>query len=823
MSELSRRELLQLLGVSVSGIALGGCDSHWVIPDQRVEEALRGPGIETFKNSVCQLCPAGCGIRVRLVDGIPVHIDGNPVHPINRGGICPQGAAGLDILYHPDRVQQPLVRIGERGQSQWKAVNWDEAIDRVAQRLRDLRANGTPEQLGLMVSEKRGLMYELFARFMESFGSRNIIALDENQNDSLPFELLFGWSGIPEYDLENAQFVLSFGANFLEDGASPVHAIWAYNKMRGGDGRGRGRLVLIDSRHSLTAANADRFVLIKPGTHGAVALGIAYVLIKERHYDSDFVNEYADHFGTWVDEQGIERTGFREHVLSKYYPEKVASISGVPAKTIVEIAREFGRTQPSLAIVGQLGSAGSNGLLNTLAALSLNFLVGNIEKKGGLRMQRDTPFGHLQPVTLDEVATNGRGKPPLDEDTFSLFPLRNDPVFNACQNLLSGDQHQLDTLLIYGTNPAFDHPYAQRIRQVFDKIPFIVSFATILDESSEYADLVLPEHAYLERWMDSGSGPGIAFANASVSQPVVDPLYQTRHAGDVLIGLASKVLRNVVPAFPYRDFLGVLKNRFQGVFTSGEGTVISGSFEESWLQFLKERGWQNLVYESFDDFWNLLVELGGWWDPLSEELPPSLAIKTENGKVSLFVNRLVDVVDNVRGQAEVPSSTNAILSRWGISDQGDGAFFPHYEQPSVLEPQPEYPYVLLVFNVLSNRRGSGSFSPLLQEMFGYYRRLCWSSWVELNPETAHAHHLRVGDLVRVQSEQGSVSAPVVFNEILEPQCVAVPFGLGHTSCGRFAKGIGINPYDILAVHSDHLFGKPATLATRVSIQREQGG
>jgi molybdopterin-containing oxidoreductase family iron-sulfur binding subunit len=112
---------------------------------------------------------------------------------------------------------------------------------------------------------------------------------------------------------------------------------------------------------------------------------------------------------------------------------------------------------------------------------------------------------------------------------------------------------------------------------------------------------------------------------------------------------------------------------------------------------------------------------------------------------------------------------------------------------------------------------------MLQEMFGYYRRLCWSTWVELNPETAHAAHLQEGDLVRVQSERGSLRAPVVLNEALEPQCVAMPFGLGHTSYGRFAKGIGVNPYEILAVQSDHLFGRPATMATRVNIQKVQKG
>jgi anaerobic selenocysteine-containing dehydrogenase len=291
----------------------------------------------------------------------------------------------------------------------------------------------------------------------------------------------------------------------------------------------------------------------------------------------------------------------------------------------------------------------------------------------------------------------------------------------------------------------------------------------------------------------------------------------------VLAELASQVFRTAAPLFPHREFVELLKSRFQGVFASGEGTVISGSFKESWLQFLKERGWQNLVYESFDDFWKLLVDQGGWWDPLSEELPPQLVINTKNGKIPLFARRLSDRLNSVRGQADSPGSTSAILSRWDISDTSDGAFFPHHEQPDFLGAPADYPYILLVFNVLSNRHGSGSFSPMLQEMFGYFRRLCWTSWVELNPETAHAHHLRVGDRVRVRSEKGSLTAPVVFNEALEPHCIAVPFGLGHTSYGRYAKGIGVNPYEILGLRSDHLFGKPATLATRVAIHKEQAG
>lgn len=822
MPEIGRRKFLGLLGLSATGAALGGCDAPWWIPQPTLEDALRGPGIESFKNSVCQLCPAGCGIRVRLIDGIPVHIDGNPLHPINRGGICPHGAAGLDFLYHPDRIQQPLARVGPRGGSQWKPISWDKALDRVAGRLRSLRARRAPQQVGFFVHEKRGLMFEIISRFMESLGSRNVIVLDEHQHDALPFELLFGWSGVPQYDLEHAKFVLSFGANFLEDGASPVHGIQAYSKMRAGDSGERGRLAFIDSRHSLTAASADEFLAIKPGTHGAVALGIAYVLIKERYYDPLFVKQYVDHFESWTDEQGASHLGFKEHVLSSYYPERVAQISGLPARRIVELAREFGRSGRSLAMIGQLGEAGANGLLNSLAVLSLNVLVGAVEKKGGLRMQRSVPYEHLPPLELDEVARRGLGKPALCEDGSHRFPLEADPVFAFCENVLSGDLYPLDTLFIYGTNPAFDHPYARRIRQALDKIPMIVSFAGILDESSEYADLVLPDHAYLERWTDSGSTPGIAIAHASVGHPVLDPLYDTRHSGDVLIDLAGRVGGSVAEAFPSGGFLAVLKTRYHGVFTSGEGAVISGSFEESWLQFLKQRGWQNLVYESFEDFWEVLVERGGWWDPVQEEIPPEHAIRTDSGKIPFYLQRLAVKLESLVGSVEAPGSARDILRRWGINQENGATFLPHYEKACFDEPESHYPYCLLIFNLLSNRRGSGSVSPLLQEMFGYYQRVYWNSWVELNPETAHRHHLRQGDQVRVTSKNGSISAPVVINEALEPHSVAIPFGLGHTSCGRYAKGVGVNPYEITNQTTDNLFGRPATMATRVKIEKHKG-
>jgi anaerobic selenocysteine-containing dehydrogenase len=805
MTEFNRRDFLKIVGAASAGAALANVDAIWAVPDELVEEALRGPGIETFKKTVCQLCPAGCGINVRLIDGIPVHIDGSTIHPVNRGGICPHGAAGLDFLYNPDRIRQPMLRMGPVGNPQWKPISWDEAISKIATRLQSLRSRGAPEESAFFVRDERGLMHEMITRFMQSFGSRNVLAFGDEQYDVLPYQQLFGWKAVPGYDVENAQYLLAFGADFLEDGVSPVNGIHAYSQMRDREKGGRGRLVYADSRHSITAANSDRFLPINAGTHGALALGIAYVLIKERYCDETFVNSYVTGFESWTDADGTTHKGFKDLVLENYYPERVASITGVPARAVVEVARDFGRTRPAVAMTGSHGSGGTNGLINAHAVLSLNILIGNIEKPGGVRMSRETPFRELRPAPTDEVARRGLEKEKISDASGGDNRLSNDAALTFCDNVLSGRPYPVDTLFVYGVNPAFDHPYAKRIRQALERIPFVVSFASFNDETSQFADLILPQHTYLEGWMDSGATPSIAFAHAAVSQPVVEPFYDTRHTGDVLIQITQSLGDGVNRAFEHSDFLSTLQYRMHGVYASGEGTVVSGSFEESWVQFLKKRGWQNLVYESFDDFWKVLVEQGGWWDPITEALPPQQWLRTETGKIPLATHR------SAGGRRSGDRSTAGLTDNTGL--------LPLFESPRYSGDENKFPYHLLTFGALSNRNGSGSYSPLLQEMFGYYRRLYWDSWVELNPHTARHHHIDEGEWVTITSDIGSITTRAMFNEAMEPSAVAIPFGMGHTSGGRYAEGVGVNPYEILAEVTDPHWGKPARAATRVKIEK----
>lgn len=808
--------------MAAAGSTLGTPETIWSVPEDLVEEALRGPGLETFKHSVCRLCPAGCGIRVRLVDGVPVHIDGNPMHPVNQGGICPHGAAGLDFLYNPDRVRQPLLRDGPKASGRWKEIDWNEALSRVAERLGAMRENQTPERLAFLVRDKRGLMTEFISHFMRAFGSDNLVATREGRVESLPFQLLYGWKQVPGYDIANTRFLLSFGANFLEDGASPVHTAVAYGKMRSTTGgKERGRMVSVDCRHSLTSASADEFIPIKPGTHGAFALGVAYVMIKERYYDPSFVAAHVQGFEPWTDAEGTAHKGFQEVVLESYYPERVARITGAPARKIVELAREFGRRRPALALAGQLGTDSTNGLWNALAVQTLNVLVGNVEKTGGLRLPRELPYGPFHSPRPDALPETGEGKRALSRSGSRHSPFQGDDFLAFCDAVLDGKPYPIDTLFVYGTNPAFDHPHARKVRRVLDKIPFIVSFAGIPDETSEYADIILPDHSYLEGWMDSDSAPGTFFPNASVSQPVVDPFYDTRHSGDVLIELSKLLGGQVAESIPYAGFRTALQERYQAVYRSGEGAVISGTFEESWIRFLKERGWHGLVYESFKDFWKILIERGGWWAPVSESLRGEAAILTADGKISLTCVSRAARTSAGEGESGAHETVEEVLRRSGVREKGDTALVPHYEEPVFAGNKSEYPYVLVTFGVLSNRDGSGSCSPLLQEMFGYYRGVHWDSWVELNPHTAEEHGIREGEWTELTSPEGALKVRAVYNELLEPHTVAVPFGLGHTSGGRYASNIGVNPYEILSEQIDPLWGRPAVAATRVHIRKSK--
>ncbi|MBI4542505.1 MAG: molybdopterin-dependent oxidoreductase, partial [Gemmatimonadetes bacterium] len=296
---IDRRRFLATVGGGLAGLSVAeACDVRW--STDQPAPAGWAPGIEERRNSSCLVCPARCGIRGRIVDGRLVRIDGNPLHPLSRGGLCPRGPAAVQTLYHPERLRSPLVRVGPRGSGAWRAVSPRGAVALLARRLEGLRAADRPEALAVLAGYCAGSMDEVWRQFLRAFGSPNYVADAYDDGTDAVMAAVHGVGRRPSYDLEHADLVISFGAPLFEAWWSPLQAYVAFG--RPGDGRrSHPRFVQVDTRFSRTASRTHEWVGVRPRTHAILALGIAYVLIKEERVNAEFLAGHVAGYEDWTD------------------------------------------------------------------------------------------------------------------------------------------------------------------------------------------------------------------------------------------------------------------------------------------------------------------------------------------------------------------------------------------------------------------------------------------------------------------------------------------------------------------------------------------
>jgi len=789
-------------------------------------------GIEGWVASVCQQCPGGCGILVRTItaneDGKKraVKIEGNPFHPVSRGNLCPKGVAGLQALYDPDRLRGPLKRSGPRGSGRWEPIGWDEALATAAERLRDLRARGEAHSLVAIAGNVRGLMPALLERFLEAYGSPNYVTTAHGCETSR--QLMRLTQGLDEpiaYDLERTSYVLTFGAGLLEAGNSPVRQARAFANLRQGTPGRRARIVHVDPRLSVSAAKADEWVPIRPGTDGALALGIAHVIVSEGLYDKAFVGERAFGFEDWRDGAGSMRLGFKSLVLTEYRPEAVAVITGVPVATITRVAREFAGARPALALAGSGASLHTNGLYTRLAIHALNALVGSVEAPGGTTAQRRPPVASMPPVRRDAVADRGLTMPRLDGAGTHRAALAASAIHLLPESLRTGKPYPAGALLLYYANPAYSSPGFVRAPEILDRIPFIVSFSPFLDETTRHADLVLPDHTYLERWQDDPVeavwGPPVL----GVRQPTVEPRHQTRHTGDVIIQLARALGGVVAEAFPWKDFPELLRAAFQGVAEARRGLIMTTAFEEARQRRLAEAGFWLPSYKTFEEFWSQIAERGGWWDPADLPSGTGEAFRTPSGKYEFFCLGLGSGLERPGHRAPSGRGTNpatireAALTALGVVARGDKFFLPHYEPPRFAGEPKEFPLHLVTYKPMTLMGSRTANQPWLAEIPAGGPTRAWEAWVEINPETAHTLGIHDREPVWVESPAGRVRLRARLTPGVHRDVVAVPYGSGHEAGGQWAEAWGVNPNRVVADESDRAAGAPALMATRVRITK----
>ncbi len=413
--KLSRREFVGLgLAAGAAG-ACSGCRPVFVTQLLgRAGTGKRPTGPIRWVNSACLQCRAGCGIRVKTIAGNAIKIEGNPLHPINHGRLCPKGQAGLQVLYDPDRLQGPMKRAGERGAGKWQSISWEEAIAEVARRLAQIRQAEGPQTVAIVGGHDRGQTRDLLSRFARSYGTPNDIDGEPTGSAQrrLAHYLTQGVRNDLAYDWEHANYVISFGASLIESFQPTVFLQRMVAQMRRGRPGNRGKIVTVDPRLSVTASKSDEWIPIRPGTDGALALGMASVIVRKGLHDKRFLEEHTIGFEAW-----------KKSVLDGVSLGVIAAETGIPEATIERLGQEFAEKRPSFAVAGGGAGKHSNGLYNLMAIHCLNALVGNIDAPGGVSVQEYPSFTAWPAVNPDEIASRGLLKPRLDGAGTSRFPL----------------------------------------------------------------------------------------------------------------------------------------------------------------------------------------------------------------------------------------------------------------------------------------------------------------------------------------------------------------------------------------------------------------
>ena len=540
--QISRRDFLKLAtaGTATSAVLTGcGPASRYV----KREPYLKMPeytynGLSTFYATTCRECSAACGLVVRTMQGRALKTEGNAENPVNLGKTCARGQATLQGLYNPDRVEDPTQQA--RGKGSASKMDWDAAIQIVSDALK----NTDPSEIAFLMGMAPDHLFDLVSDFTKSIGAPAPIRFgalgmfEARATLSRAADELFGKPGMPFFDIGNSDLVLSFGANFLETWISPVSFTREYAKMRRG-GKKRGYFIQFESRLSQTAAKADEWIPIHPGTEGLVALAIGKLVAEAKG--------------------GVVPASFEA-----VDPVEVANTADVPLDKLEHIAQLIAEAGSPLAIPGGAALGQSNGLATAESVLALNAQFGNFGLAGGVFVSPLAP-------NQDEYHRPASAKEMLD----FIWKMKNGGV---------------KVLFIHGVNPVFELPSHLGFLDTLQYVPQVISFATFPDETAVASDYIFPDHHGLESW---GYQRAVVSSQPVLSgaQPVVSPYYNTRATADVLINAAQQAGGQFAEALPFTDEVAFIQSKLSALVGRTDGSFLGPEINTFSAYFQQHGGW----------------------------------------------------------------------------------------------------------------------------------------------------------------------------------------------------------------------------------------
>jgi anaerobic selenocysteine-containing dehydrogenase len=502
---MDRRNFFKIITVTTAGAATTACGSKDALIPLLVPEHNIPIGEERWHPAVCTECAAGCGTLVRVMGAERVieqkgeqvrqrvaaikKIEGNPLDPISGGRLCARGQAVVQALYHPDRLHGAMKKQGDR-KSPLTPVSWGDATAAAADKIR----TADPSRVVFLTGPNAGSRSAAIGQFLKAIKApaASICSLADFAIERKAAEEALGWHGLPVYDIANATHVLSVGADFLGGWASPVYYARQFGNFRQGRPGIRGNLFHAESRFSVTATAADRWLPIAPGSEPQFIAAIARILIDAK--------------------LAPNVSALPAAVAQAFRGADVPSLlkaSGLEPLRTLPIVLEFGSSRTPLMVAGA-SAVHTNSLDAVVASHYLNLMLGNIGKPGGV----------LAPAT-------------------GAVPLENTE--------LAGRLANAQVILIDGANPAYTMPKSSGIVEALNRADLVISFAPIVDDTAAYADFILPDHHALES--ATAVAPMVSAGTAiALAEPFVLPLYDTQALEKTLSDIAGKLNASYTPS-----------------------------------------------------------------------------------------------------------------------------------------------------------------------------------------------------------------------------------------------------------------------------------
>lgn len=738
--------------------------------------------------SACYQCVTRCPIVGYVENGKLEKISPQYNSIRTHGTLCAKAQAGVNHVYDPDRILFPLRRVGKRGEGKWKRVSWDEALDELAGRLKKLRDEGTPEkfmfQYGRMKSSTSKMVKSIF---LATYGTGTIGNHTSICEGSKWVAQELTWGGhYDNWDFDNTRFILNFGSNVFE--AHTNHNPVAHRLIDSMIKRNL-RMVTFDVRLSHTAAKSSEWVPVKPGTDIAVILAMCNVIMTEDIMPIEGRNflrfcRVTKDVNASTDEK---IAALKEH-LKDYTPEWAESISGVPAKKIVDIAREVALVHPAAIISYRGAITHAYGVETERALQMLASITGNVDAPGG-RLKAVGPHWKYPKGPKDKPKAR---KLNVNDGFEGQVAFPNHHVSNQVFEVIKdGSFGRPDVYMWYKYQPVYSNGDCKTNEEVLKDesiLPFTVAVSPFYDESSHLADLILPEAVYPERWDWEDMVSPAQIPEYYIRQPMVPPMGETRDFGDVVCDLAERM------GMP----LG-FKTKEEFVRLSCEMTPEvkeAGGFE-----YMKEHG----VYHN--------PETKAAYFSYMRPIPPS-AFAAED---VIFDERL-GVYWNWK-KSEAKSREEAMEKGYMhtkkaykgyVGQQIGGAVYRGFPPDKVnktgfmelyselmeekgFNPMPSYypipehqqmgedELILTTYKVNVQSHSRTQNCKWLTEI--YHTNPAW-----INPETAARRGIANGDLIRVKSEVGEITTKARVTPAVVPGVIAISNHCGHWKYGRYASG-----------------------------------